>query len=103
MATYRVPVTAATQTFKISLAGVFYQILLQWCDPSRCWILSFSNSQGSPLLSSIPLVTGVDLLSPHQHLGIKGSLVVQTDNNPDEVPDLNTLGSTGNLYFIVPD
>jgi hypothetical protein len=59
------------------------------------------DSNQNPILTGLPLVTGVDLLEQYGYLGIGGSLVVQSTNDPSLVPNYDTLGSTGNLFFVV--
>ena len=49
-----------------------------------------------------PLVPGVDLLAQYRYLGFTGSLVVQTDNDPNADPTYDSLGQTSQLYFVTP-
>lgn len=99
---YEIPTKPEAQEFTISLAGVTYTFKLQWCAPAACWILTISDSQDDTIVGGIPLVTGADLLAQLQYLGIGGALVVQSDFDPDEVPDYGSLGSTGHLFFVAP-
>lgn len=99
---YGVPLIPAAQQFTISLAGATYGMKLQWCAPAACWIMEISDANGNRLVGGVPLVTGADLLEQLGYLGIGGSLVVQSSNDPYEVPDYDSLGSTGNLYFATP-
>jgi hypothetical protein len=46
------------------------------------------------------MITGTDLLNQYRYLGIAGSLVVQSSNDPSLVPNEKTLGTTGHLYFV---
>lgn len=97
---YLVPLQPMAQEFDISLAGTTYHLVLKWNTFSACWELYIEDSQQNPILSGVPLVTGCDLLEQFDYLGIGGSLVVQSTNNPDLVPNYATLGSTGNLFFV---
>jgi hypothetical protein len=47
---------------------------------------------GRPDPQGVPLVTGVDLLAQYAYLGFIGSLVVQTDHDPDATPTYENLG-----------
>jgi len=100
MTPYEVPLTNAPQTFAITLAGVQYQFTVKWCGPAACWTLDIADSSGNPLIGSIPLVTGTDLLGQYAYLGIGGGLEVQSDVNLYDVPDFNSLGISGHLYFL---
>lgn len=98
---YEVPLTPAAQKFEISLGGVFYQVTLFWREADAGgWFLDFATSTGVPLLGGIPLVTGANLLAQYAYLGFVGSLVVQTDHDPDAEPTYVNLGLTSHLYFV---
>jgi len=98
---YLVPLQAEPQTFSISLAGNTYTLTLKWNAPNATWVLDIADANGNDIVTGIPLVTGVDLLGQYKYLGIGGSLVVQSTNDPSLVPNDETLGSTGNLFFLV--
>lgn len=98
---YEIPLSPTPQTFRISLAGITYAFTLKWNWVSACWVIDIADATDKPMVSGIPMVTGVDLLSPYAYLGFGGSLVAQTDNAPDVVPTFDDLGSTGHLYWIV--
>lgn len=94
------PLIPSPQTLTIPLNGVLYQLTLHWCDPAQCWILDIADNSGNPLVQGIAVVTGADLLEQFGYLNFGGQLIAQTDNNADEVPTFNNLGSTGNLFFV---
>jgi hypothetical protein len=103
---YEIPTDGGPQKFSVTLNSVVYNMTLKWNDtllglPSPCWILDIADANNNPIINSVPLVTGVDLLEQYAYLEIGGGLVVQSDNNPTLVPDFDTLGSTGHLYFVV--
>lgn len=97
---YEIPLQAKPQGFYISLAGTTYFLKLKWNSFNGSWILDIFDDNQELIVGSIPLITGADLLAPYRYLGFGGGLVVQTDNNPNEVPDFGSLGDTGHLYFI---
>lgn len=98
MTTFEIP-TAPPETFSISLLGTQYKLKVVWSVQSNCWLLSVSDSDGNPLLSALPLITGADLLAQFEYLGIGGALTVATDNAPDAVPTHANMGKQGHLYF----
>jgi len=99
---YVVPLLPQNQEFDIALAGQSYHLVVRWNSFSNSWILDVEDSQRNPLVSGIPMVTGCDLLEQYQYVGIAGAFLVQSTNDPDLVPDYSSLGSTGNLFFMVP-
>lgn len=101
MATYEIPLNAGAQQFFIQLANVQYSLTLTWCEPASSWVLAIASSDGTPILSSIPLVPGVDLLGQYPHLNFGGSLYVQKDGAANDAPLYSDLGSAAKLYFVV--
>lgn len=100
--TYKIPLTNIPQYFNITLVGVEYQITCRWNNASEGgWFIDIANaSTNTMLVTDIPLVTGLDILEPFGYLGIKGRMVVFTDNDATAVPTLKSLGVNSNLYFI---
>jgi hypothetical protein len=98
---YLIPLIPMNQEFDISLANVSYHLRIKWNAFSNAWILYIEDSQQNPILSGIPMVTGCDLLEQYAYAGIGGAMIVQSTNDPDLVPNYATLGSTGNLFFII--
>lgn len=100
MTIYEIPLSNTPQRFIITMAGVDYQLTLQWCWPMQAWVLNFSTPTGEPILHGVPLVTGVDLLEQFGYLNFNGVLLAQTDFDPQAVPTFDNLGTTGHAYFI---
>jgi hypothetical protein len=97
---YEIPLKPEAQEFDISLAGVTYHLMLNWCAPNNAWTLDIEDSLQNPIVSGIPLITGADLLAQLEYLGLGGAMIVQSDFDPNEVPDYGSLGSTGHLFFV---
>lgn len=91
---------AIPQTFKIQLGGIIYKFRLYYNAVSTCWEVDISDVNEVPLVNGVPLITGAYLLSQYAYLGFTGDIYVQSAPNPDEVPDFNSLGQTGRLYFV---
>nr|WKF61912.1 hypothetical protein HUO10_006444 [Paraburkholderia busanensis] len=100
MTAYEIPLSAKPQTFSISLGGVSYRMTLRWNIPAAAWMIDIADASSNPLVGSIPMVTGIDLLEQYAYLGFNGKLVAQTDHDPNAVPTFDNLGSTGHLYFL---
>jgi hypothetical protein len=96
----RVPLQPTNQRFTITLVGVVYTMTIRWNGACQAWILDLGDASNNLLIAGLPLVTGVDLLSPFAYLNIGGQLIVQTTNDTPAVPTLANLGLAGNLYFI---
>ncbi|NML34953.1 phage baseplate plug family protein [Paraburkholderia antibiotica] len=98
--TFEIPLTPVPRTFLVSLVGAQYQFTLQWRDPTG-WFLDIADSTGNPMVSGIPLVTGVDLLAQYKYMSFGFELWVQTDA-ADAPPTYTNLGSTSHLYAVTP-
>lgn len=98
---YTIPLSATPQTFKITLGGIDYRLTLTYvnCDQGG-WLLDIADANANPMVSGIPLVTGVNLLAQYPHLGFGGRLWVQTTQNPDAVPTFDNLGTDALLYWV---
>ena len=100
MSIARIPTSPMPQRFLITLsAGQTYQLVTQYRDaPEAGWTLDIGEPNGTPVISGIPLVTGVNLLAQYQHL-IVGSLFVLSDVETWAVPGFSDLGVSSHLYF----
>ena len=100
MSIARIPTSPMPQRFLITLsAGQTYQLVTQYRDaPEAGWTLDIGEPNGTPIISGIPLVTGVNLLAQYQHL-IVGSLFVLSDVETWAVPGFSDLGISSHLYF----
>lgn len=103
MAYYEIPLTPAPQRFQITLEGNNYSCNLYWSWADGLWVLDLLDENEVPILTAIPLVTGVDLLGQHKHLGIGGGLLVQVDGNPYGLPTYQNLGTDARLIFETVD
>lgn len=103
MDVYEIPLSPTPQVFSIPLSGVVYRLSFQWIesDISSGWVMNIADAQESPIVSGIPLVTGINLLDQYGYLGFVGGMAVQTDHNPDLVPTFTNLGETSHLYYVL--
>lgn len=98
---FTVPLIATPQRFAITLGGVSLVIVNKW-NESTGWLIDFYDGlTDAPLVMSLPLVTGVDLLGQLGYVGIPGSLYVLTDGDLGAVPTETNLGVQSNLIYVV--
>lgn len=102
MSTFQIPLTNVPQLFQINLAGVDYNLICRWNDAIEAgWIMDIADTlTDTTLMTNIPLVTGTDLLSGLEYLGIQGQLYVQSDADAFAVPTLTNLGIESQIYFV---
>ena len=93
-----IPLSPDNQLFRIQLAETTYTLRVIWRD-SAGWILDVQDSSGEPLLSGVPLVTGVNLLEQYPQLGINGALLVGCDVAHRTSHQTN-LGTYSHLIFV---
>lgn len=101
MIAYEIPLSPAPQTLSISLGGVRYRLRVRWNRVLGAWVLDIADVDGNDILTGVPIVTGVDLLTQHAHLNFGGKLIALTDSDADTPPGYTTLGVTGHLYWAV--
>ncbi|EPH3736704.1 hypothetical protein R4511_02130 [Acinetobacter baumannii] len=97
MALYEIPLLDRNQKFFIKLNKVNYQLKLVYL---KRWYLDIYQANAEPIARSIPLVSGIDILSPYSHL-INGSMYVQ-NLNEDESQSFNDLGTNIKLFWQDP-
>ena len=60
------------------------------------WMLDIADQFGNPMVSSIPLVTGVypaaNILGPYGYLGIGSAFVINQSGGTSDLPDDKNLG-----------
>lgn len=102
MSTYsEIPLSAAPQTFSITLSGVTYWLTVTYDAADQGgWLLDIADAQKMPILSGLPLVTGANLLDQYDYLELPGRLWVQTLSDPDAVPTFANLGGDAKLFWV---
>lgn len=100
MAVFEIPLSPQPQRFKIQLGSVFYQMTVRWNDATEGgWTADLADTDGNPILLTIPFITGADLLAQFSYLGTPGELLVQTQQETDAVPTYVNLGDASRVYF----
>lgn len=100
---YEIPLGPSPRRFTIVLSGVLYQLTFTYRNISNGgWIMDLAQSDGTPMVSGVPLVTGANLLEQYPHFGILGALIVVGDVDPDVPPVYENLGLTVRLYYVLP-
>lgn len=98
---FEIPLTPEAQRFSITLSGVEYRLTFQYRDAGGAgWVLDIADANSQPVVSGIPLVTGIDLLEPYRHLNFGGSLWVQGADAPDNVPTYEDLGIGSHVFWM---
>jgi hypothetical protein len=99
--TYPLPLISQPQILSVMLLGITYNLRTRWSVGSNCWVIDIADQDNNSLATSIPLITGADILEQYRYLNIDGGLYVQESSGPpDVVPGFTQLGGTGQLLFI---
>ena len=98
---YNIPLTPEPQSFGITLAGTEYRLTIRWFDaPEGGWTLDIQKPDNAePIILSIPLVAGCDLLEQYDYLDLGGELWIEGELPPA----LENLGTEVELVFVVLD
>jgi hypothetical protein len=97
--TYTIPFSNSPEQFSITLSGTDYFIKNQWNDIAQLWFIDILDADENPLVCSIPLVSGVDLLDGLSYLGIPGVLNCYTNGDPYANPTYDNLGVNSFVYY----
>lgn len=101
---FEIPLSPEPQRFTITLSGVDYRLTVQYRKAGGAgWVLDIADANNAPLVSGIPLVTGIDLLGQYRHLGFTGRLWVQGADDPDEVPTYEDLGIGSHVFWVTDE
>lgn len=93
-----IPLFADNQSFSTTLNGSIYQFTVIWRDP--LWFIDISDSSGTLVIGSLPMVTGANLLEQYSFMGLGFSLKVLCDDPSQDYPTVNDLGIGSHLYAI---
>lgn len=101
MRVYTVPLSPLPQSFGIVMAGKEYRLTVRWFDaPEGGWTLDIAEpDNAAPIVSGIPLVTGIDLLWSYAYLDWGGGLWVDAELPPT----LENLGADVDVIFVVEE
>jgi type 1 fimbria pilin len=70
---------------------------------SPCWMMDIADQFGNPLVSSVPLITGVwpaaNILAPYDYLGIGSAFIINQSGSAVNIPDSTNLGTQFQLLF----
>lgn len=97
---FEIPLSPTPQTFSLALGGTTYKVTVRWNVTASAWVLDLAQANGAAILSGVPLVTGVDLLSPYPYLNFGGALYAGNDHEVDAPPGFDDLGVTSHLYWV---
>ena len=103
MSLYKIPLTPTPQTFNINLADREYRLTVRWnaaIGGESWWLDIATPDRGEPILSGIPIVTGVDLLGQYEYMNFGGALVCYSGSS-DAIPTFDNLGTENELLFVV--
>lgn len=102
MPVHEIPLNPYPENFSVVLDDSDYSFSTVWNVPTSTWLVSITTLDGVPVITSLPLIPGVDLLAQYPTLGFKGQLIAQVDHDQSAVPSYSGLGTSGHLYYITP-
>lgn len=98
---FALPLSPQPQTLSVTLLGTTYNLRTRWSQLQNCWCIDFADQDNNPIVGSIPLVTGADLLQQYLYLNFGGGLYVYDSQlPPNMVPGFTDLGVTAQILFV---
>lgn len=98
MALYEIPLSAGNQKFTVKLNKLLYKLRLTYRLDT--WYLDILDTAEKPLITGLPLNSGINLIEQYQHI-LQGGLFA-TNANIEEVENFNDLGTKIKLYWRDP-
>lgn len=68
MQAVEIPLVADNQTFATTINGSVYHLSVIW--RGEYWVLDLADSNGSAIISGIPMITGADLLAQYRYMDL---------------------------------
>ncbi|ECY5338487.1 hypothetical protein AVB71_19445 [Salmonella enterica subsp. enterica serovar Stanley] len=96
MEAVEIPLVDDNQTFATTINGTVYHLSVIW--RGEYWVLDLADSNGSAIISGMPMITGADLLAQYRYMNLGFSLVVLCDVAGQENPTQFDLGTFSHLY-----
>lgn len=95
---YIVPLTSSpnqtfTSTIPIDGKKIKLYFFLRYNTEQKCWEMDLCDSNKSPLVNSLPLICGLNLLEQYGYLNIGSAYILKLDSNIEsDRPNENNLG-----------
>lgn len=91
------PNQTLTTTLTVNNQNITVKLFLSYNEAAGYWVMTVYNSQDTPLVASLPLVTGQypasNLLEQYEYLEIGKWYVVKTSSVEDDYPNADNLGT----------
>lgn len=101
---FLIPVDNIPQRFTVELGGRAVTIRSRWNDVAGLWFVDiYDAATTAPIVLSMPLVTGINLLRQHRHKGLEGGLVAFTEGDQWAPPTFANLGAEGRVTYAIPE
>lgn len=99
--------TAPNQSFQVKLSidgkTLTLQLTLSFNPMANYWVMNIADQAGNPLVSSVPLLTGVwpgaNILSSYAYLLIGSAFMLNVSGVAQDHPDQTNLGSDFQLLW----
>lgn len=102
MAAQLLPITSSpNQTMQALLAingqALVLDLRVYYNSGAQFWAMDIADQTGNPLISSVPLLTGVwpssNILAPWDYMQIGACYIVNVSGSVTDIPNANNLGS----------
>lgn len=102
---YVIPVdNTPNNTFRCTVpvdgSSIKFKFFFRFNSEAGYWFMDLSKSDGTNIISSIPLVCGCNLLEQYTYMKIGSAYLVKTDKTfRDDIPNQYTLGTKFKLIW----
>jgi hypothetical protein len=100
MTAFQIPTKPTPESFDVSLSGVNYKFVTRFNFVANVWMIDIFNANTNlPIVTSLPVVTGVNILGQFEYLGFVGALYALTAGDEFAPPTFDNFGSDGVLVY----
>lgn len=101
---YIVPLTTSpnqsfTSTIPINGGKIKFNFFLKYNTEQKCWEMDLYDKNKKPLVVSVPLVCGLNILEQYDYLEIGSAYILKTD--PNTMADRPNEYNLGNTFILV--
>jgi hypothetical protein len=98
------PNNTFSSTIPVNGKNVTFYFFLRWNAQANYWVMDLSDSSKNPIISSIPLISGINILEQYDYLKIGKAYIVSNDSSSQsDIPDTTNLGTQFVLVWMDND
>lgn len=89
-----------SSTIPVNRKNTKFYFFLRYNEEAGYWVMDLSDENKEPVVSSVPLISGINILEQYEYLKIGKAYIIKTDNSLlADKPDTTNLGKAFKLVW----